>query len=172
MIIRPKEFNEALPAQHDGVFHWEYVDERTRSYGGITGADVDYAIDRKGQAFLHIETSDAEDKFADLRNGQNKRTLAYLRTGLVAHIDIVGKRIPTQWRWLRFDASRGLCVGDWQHSADGRSEIGDRIDKWLEWADRLPDWHWRMRLFDAAICGAPRWLLERLRDKINSALNR
>jgi hypothetical protein len=138
-ILYPHAFYESLPAQFDGVFHWDYIDEVLQPIRGIRCADVDALVEINGM-FLSIETRNP-GKAIPL--GQRLRTDALLRTGLVTHLDIWGKEIPVQWQW-RQPYPRG--DSDTQSDDDGRARIAASVSKWAHWANQVPpparDYRW------------------------------
>ena len=128
-ILYPDAFWRSPPAAFDGLFHWEYINEVLQPIRGIQCADVDAMVEIKG-LFLSIETKDSG---VPIPTGQQLRTNALLRTGLVTHLDIWGKKVPTRWR-----LQTGGGVDEIAEAADGREQIAARISQWAHWADRLP----------------------------------
>lgn len=139
-ILYPSAFYESLPAQFDGVFHWDYIDEVLRPIRGIRCADVDALVEIKG-LFLSIETRNPGKA---IPGGQQLRTDALLRTGLVTQLEIWGKDIPTRWQWRHGYPCRR--DDDFQTHTDGRAAIAERVRRWAHWADTLSvparDYHW------------------------------
>lgn len=136
-ILYPSAFYESLPAQFDGVFHWDYLDAVLQPIRGIRCADVDALIEINGM-FLSIETR-APGKV--IPTGQRWRTDALLQTGLVTHLDIWGKDIPVQWQWRQHGVDRDVATAE-----DGRARIAASVSRWAHWADQLSvaarDYRW------------------------------
>lgn len=126
MLLYPDAFFESLPADYDGLFHWEYINDVLRPRRGIQLADVD-AMCEIGDNFMSFETSNNAHKETV---GHARMIAALIRTGRFAHIDIVGKKIPTQWRLRSAYADR-----DWMHDVDCRAAIADKVAAWAAWAD-------------------------------------
>jgi hypothetical protein len=168
-ILYPRAFHDSPPHSHDGVFHWEYIDDVLRRIRNCHCADIDAAVEINGW-FLHIETSDNIGKFSDENNGQNRRTRNYLSIGLAMHIDIVGKKIPTQWRWRGFNLEQGGCWScPWRSAPDGRERIAAMVRQWSEWADSRTDLQRRQRLIEAAMHKAPpelwSWIADMMKER-------
>jgi hypothetical protein len=138
-ILYPSAFYESLPAQFDGVFHWDYLDEVLRPIRNIRCADVDALVEINNM-FLSIET---KNPGVAIPLGQRLRTDALLRTGLVTHLDIWGKETPVAWQW-RQPHPRG--DSETYTDEDGRARIAAGVRKWAHWADQLSaaarDYRW------------------------------
>ena len=94
-ILYPAAFRKSLPADFDGAFHWEYINDVLRPIRKIRCSDIDAMPEINGM-FFSFETKNLGVEISD---ATERRTKALLRTGLVTHVDIWGKKYPTQWRF-------------------------------------------------------------------------
>ncbi len=146
MTLRyPKAFRDGLPADYDGLFYWEYIDHVLVPIRGIQLSDID-AVSQINRNFLTFDTSEfmkpdwddpAAKKSGQTRTIDHLLMMAQATNGLYtfSHLDIVGKKIPRQWRWRGVTETGNLWMDDWQSAVDGREIIAPRVERWAKWSN-------------------------------------